>query len=982
VSDGAGLPERPADAGERVGAVIGGKYELVRLLSHGGMGDVYEGRHTKIGRRVAVKFLRAHYAKRPDVVRRFENEAKTAGAIEHENIAAVFDVGSLSDGTDYLVMEYLEGEDVDRLLRRAGRIPLGRAADLLAQACLGLDVVHRHGVVHRDLKPANLFVTKRANQTDLIKILDFGIAKLRLADGDAGSTKPGAALGTPYYMSPEQARGDRDVGTASDVYALGVILYEMLSGQRPHEGESLRQILYRILTQPPRPLEEVAPGLPAEVYAIVGKAMAVSPGERFESVSALGRALAPFATTASRLPPAPNLVVTRTETVPSRSKGSLSIPPVGAQRSLTEMTTAISSANDREPPRVPVSSARWPLPAANAQSERYRDSAALSDAPRPLAVTTAAASTPQDSSQRAEARKSVRAPRLPIAILATLGIVGTAAAIASRRTAPAALASIDGTPSPTYVARLVGGSTILLYALSPDGAQIVFSDMSGFWLQASPDGPLRPLPFPHGREEDFRAVTFLDDGAFAYALATVRHSTEIWRLDRQQAEARLLRVEELDARFVDIARDGKHVAYVTASGLYVGTVGGGAPIRMVPAGDQILITNVAWSPASDALTYFQRDRGDELREVWWMSADGQHRHLVARDRAFSDLYHHKGLAFPAPDRLLTLRYGGEKVTLDELAIDRATGATVAPARSLYEWEGPHIGGLAAARGRIAFEQDPPNGEMVMYQLDDADMPIGEPRRIVGAGGLVRPIAWLDPFHVAATGERSKESFAIRVGLDGTTAPYGGAPLERVAGAAPNGDLLYWSREDAGDCRLARRVAATGDERPVSMVGATCDQMVSCGRARCLAHAVEAENVHAFREWHDDSGAVGGPLVRVKEPDVRSSLSPSGRLLATFGDGNAISLHDLDAKSSRVVTIDGFRFVQDVSFAPDEERLVACGNGTGVGFATAILRRDGSTRMLAKSRGVWSTSPLFGSDGHTLVVGRRDMGGTLWVLEPH
>jgi WD40 repeat protein len=159
-------------------------------------------------------------------------------------------------------------------------------------------------------------------------------------------------------------------------------------------------------------------------------------------------------------------------------------------------------------------------------------------------------------------------------------------------------------------------------------------------------------------------------------------------------------------------------------------------------------------------------------------------------------------------------------------------------------------------------------------------------------------------------------------------------------------------------------------------------MVACGRARCVAHAVEAENVHSFREWRDDSGAVGGPLVRVKAPEVRSSLSPSGRLLATFGEGNAIALHDLDAKSSRTVTIDGFRFVLGVSFAPDEERLVACGNGTSAQFVTAIVRRDGSTRMLAKSGGVWSTSPRFGPDGHTLVVGRRDLGGTIWVLEPH
>ncbi len=284
----------PSVSGARVGTVLEGKYELVRLLGQGGMGEVYEGRHRVIGRRVAVKFLLAEYAKHPEVAVRFENEARAAGGTEHENIGGVYDVGALPDRTKYLVMEFLDGEDVDKLVQREAPLPVARAAFIVIQACRGLDVVHQRGIVHRDLKPANLFLARRGDKTDLVKVLDFGIAKLREADA-LGGTKTGAAIGTASYMSPEQARGQRDVDSRSDVYSLGVILYELLSGKKPHAGDSLLQILHKVMTQPPIALERVRAGLPVEMYGVVRRAMASNPADRYQTVAELGDSLLPFA---------------------------------------------------------------------------------------------------------------------------------------------------------------------------------------------------------------------------------------------------------------------------------------------------------------------------------------------------------------------------------------------------------------------------------------------------------------------------------------------------------------------------------------------------------------------------------------------------------------------------------------------------------------------------------------------------------------
>ena len=278
----------------RIGEIVGGKYRVVRLLASGGMGVVYEAQHAVVRRRFAIKFLRRDLAERRDILSRFQREAEAAGALENDNVTAAVDFGISDDGTPFIVMEYLVGESLTALLGRERRLSVGRAADLVAQAARGIEVAHAAGIVHRDLKPHNLFVCRRQDGTDLLKVLDFGVAKLQAADEMNAATRTGAMVGTVAYMSPEQARGDKIVDARSDVYALGAILYELCSGRKPHPGESPNAILHHIATQPAAPLAEIAPELPAGFSAVVDGALEAVPEARPASAAALAEALAPF----------------------------------------------------------------------------------------------------------------------------------------------------------------------------------------------------------------------------------------------------------------------------------------------------------------------------------------------------------------------------------------------------------------------------------------------------------------------------------------------------------------------------------------------------------------------------------------------------------------------------------------------------------------------------------------------------------------
>jgi eukaryotic-like serine/threonine-protein kinase len=278
--------------------VIDDKYELLRQLGEGGMGKVFEARHLRTGRHVAVKVIRGaalEPGKRAEAVSRFEREARAVGRIESPHVVSVFDTGVDAAGDPYLVMELLRGEDLRGLLRRGAPLAPDLAARMVLQACLGLQAAHDRGVVHRDIKTANLYLARRDRDRIVTTLLDFGIAKLRpdplAADDGHDLTRSGSVLGSPLYMAPEQAIGAREVDVRADIWSLGIVLYEALTGTTPHEPGTLGSLILAICSQPPRSVCERAPWVGADLAKIVQKALMLDPAERFQSAEAMGGAL-------------------------------------------------------------------------------------------------------------------------------------------------------------------------------------------------------------------------------------------------------------------------------------------------------------------------------------------------------------------------------------------------------------------------------------------------------------------------------------------------------------------------------------------------------------------------------------------------------------------------------------------------------------------------------------------------------------------
>lgn len=284
--------------------LVAGKYRLVRLIGRGGMGSVWHAQHASLGTRVAIKFIESEYAGSQEARTRFDREARAAATIQSKHAIQIFDHGVTADGKPFIVMELLEGEPLDKRLER-GPLSLEQTTRILQQVCRGLSRAHDRGVVHRDLKPENIFLAKTAEDDDEIaKVLDFGVAKIKAQDGELGpSTKTGAVLGTPFFMSPEQARGLRNVDHRTDVWSLGVIAYKCVIGDLPFDGESVGDLLVKICTAPLPVPSQVAPDrVPPAFDAWFFRALERDPERRFASAQELSDALAQAAGLPARGP--------------------------------------------------------------------------------------------------------------------------------------------------------------------------------------------------------------------------------------------------------------------------------------------------------------------------------------------------------------------------------------------------------------------------------------------------------------------------------------------------------------------------------------------------------------------------------------------------------------------------------------------------------------------------------------------------------
>jgi hypothetical protein len=276
-----------------IGETLGGKYRVLQQIGRGGMGVVYEAEHLGLGKRVAIKLMLEKYTGDTEAVARFHREAFAAGRIGNPHIIEIFDMGKAPDGRSFVVMELLSGFPLAKVLEMSGALPPWRAVQIMRQVLRAVEAAHAKGIIHRDLKPDNIFLIRQGDDQDFVKLLDFGISKVLNVEEQVAITTlttTGVVMGTPLYMAPEQALGNR-VDRHADIYACGVILYEMLAGRPPFDGPTYAALVGKLLTAAPPPLGELRPGLPASLVRAVHRALEKEPGDRFDSAEQFAAAL-------------------------------------------------------------------------------------------------------------------------------------------------------------------------------------------------------------------------------------------------------------------------------------------------------------------------------------------------------------------------------------------------------------------------------------------------------------------------------------------------------------------------------------------------------------------------------------------------------------------------------------------------------------------------------------------------------------------
>lgn len=340
-----------------VGDSIAGKYIVESVIGEGGMGVVVAARHVELDQRVAIKFLLPAIAEQELAAQRFRREARAAAKIRGEHVCRVLDVGSLEQGVPYMVMEYLDGCDLAQELTRRQRLPIDEVVDYVLQACEALAEAHAAGIVHRDLKPGNLFLAMAADGTRRIKVLDFGVSKFLIESGSGSPalTKTSSLVGSPIYMAPEQFDGSKRVDERTDIWALGIVLYELVTGTTPFEAETIAQLISAVLHAKPMPLAERGVYAPDGFEAVIERALSKQSADRWSSVSELATALVPYGPTHA------SLRASRVSRLLPASSGRLSRPSVPATSRPPSLGPSATTVFDTDPNK-PRSNPRAPTP--------------------------------------------------------------------------------------------------------------------------------------------------------------------------------------------------------------------------------------------------------------------------------------------------------------------------------------------------------------------------------------------------------------------------------------------------------------------------------------------------------------------------------------------------------------------------------------------------------------------------------------------
>jgi serine/threonine-protein kinase len=468
-------------AGVREGDILAGKYRVERVLGIGGMGVVVAAHHMHLDEKVAIKFLLPHMLANPEAVGRFAREARAAVKIKSEHVARVFDVGTLETGAPYMVMEFLDGGDLADWLKQRGALAFDQAVEFVLQACVAVAEAHGLGIVHRDLKPANLFCIRRADGQLSIKVLDFGISKVATAGASApemSMTATSAMMGSPLYMSPEQMESSKNVDRRTDVWALGVILYELLARTTPFEGDSMPSLCMKIASQPPPPLATYRPGAPPGLEAVILRCLEKDRERRYPNVAELALALLPFApkrarasverisgiiqssglsATALSVPPSPGAPSPPSAgtmgpfgvTAPGKAGRKTAIGLIGGVVALCVVAVVLVAA--RHPASAPPTDADKPVVAAVKRPAPAEVSPVVLPSPPPLAELPALAPAPE-----APATTSAKVSTPPAAVPKMAPARPVAAAKASVATAspappPPSPPARPAPASPAYV---------------------------------------------------------------------------------------------------------------------------------------------------------------------------------------------------------------------------------------------------------------------------------------------------------------------------------------------------------------------------------------------------------------------------------------------------------------------------------------------------------------------------------------------------